>query len=115
VAQRLRVVASEVLDVVRLEPGPLERDLYARQMQRRAVREHVALRESARLGVANTQARDPMVEHAAAGAHELDELARVGVDLARADVFHHADAPDRVEGPVVDLAVVLDADLDPVG
>jgi len=115
VTQGVRVVIPEALDMVRLEPGTLECNLYARQMQRRAVGEHVALCERTRLRLSDAQARDPVVENAAAGAHEVDELARVSVDLARADVLHHADAPDRVEGPVVDGAVVLDPDFDPVG
>ena len=40
------------------------------------------------------------------------QLARVEVDLARADVLDHADAGDRVEGLVGELAVVGEADLD---
>jgi len=99
---------------MRLEPGALERHLYARQVERRAIGEHVALRECTRLGVAHAQPRDPVIQHAAARAHELHELAGVDVDLVRADVLVHADAPDRVEGAVVDGAVVLDPDLDPV-
>ena len=48
VPQRLRVVVAEALDVVGLEPGALERELDARQVQRRGVGEHVALRERRR-------------------------------------------------------------------
>ena len=47
VAERLGVVVAEVLHVVRLEPGALERELDAREVQRGAVGEHVALRERA--------------------------------------------------------------------
>ena len=113
-AQRLGVVVAEVLDVVRLEPGALERELDARQVERRAVGEHVALRERAVLGLAHAQASDPVVQHAPARLHEPRELARVHVDLVRADVLDHADARHGVERPVTDLAVVLHADLHPV-
>ena len=49
------------------------------------------------------------------GRSSAEERARVEVDLALADVLGHADARDRVERARRQLAVVGDADLDPVG
>ena len=65
VAQRLRVVGPEALDVWRLEAGALDRELDPRQVQRRRVGEHEALGERPGLGVAEAQPRDAVVEQAA--------------------------------------------------
>src|SRR5439155_5937801 len=95
-AQRARVVAGKALDVLGDEAGGLERREDAREVQRRGVGEHVALRERARLWVAVAQARDAMVEQAPTGAQELGEPRRVRVDHGVADVLDHPDAGDRV-------------------
>ena len=55
-----------------------------------------------------------MVEEEAAGSQQLRELLGVAAELVDADVLDHADAGDLVVRAVVDLAVVGDADLDPV-
>ena len=49
------------------------------------------------------------------GLSNLASWLGVDVDLLLADVLDHADAGDRVERLAVELAVVHDADLDPVG
>ena len=49
------------------------------------------------------------------GAQQVGEAAGVEVDPLPADVLDHADAGDRVEAGLGQLAVVGDADLDPVG
>ena len=95
-AERLGVVLAQALDVQRLDPGALERQDHARDVQRRCVREHVALGERPRLRVAMTQAGDPVVEQPAAGLQQAGELTRVEVDLVGAHVLDHADACDRV-------------------
>jgi hypothetical protein len=60
------------------------------------------------------QTRDRVLQQSAARSKHPRELGGVGVDLAGADVLGHADARDRVEGLAGQLAVVRDADLDPV-
>ena len=111
VAERLRVVGAEALHVLRLEPGALERELDPRQVQRRGVREHVALRERARLGIAHAQPRDAVVQHPPAGLHESRHLARVDVDLVGAHVLDHPDARHRVERLAGEVAVVHHPDV----
>ena len=56
-----------------------------------------------------------MVEQPPARLQQAGEGARVDVDLGLADVLDHADAGDRVEALAGQVAVVHDADLDPVG
>ncbi len=56
-----------------------------------------------------------MVEQPAAGGQQPVQAGGVRQVLGGADVLGHADAGDGVEGAVRDLAVVLQADLDPVG
>lgn len=56
-----------------------------------------------------------MVEEPSAGGEEPVQVLGVLQVLLGADVFGHADGGDRVVGPVADVAVVLDADLDAVG
>src|SRR3954470_15048376 len=51
VAQGLHVVATKAFDMLGLEPRALERGLDSREVKGRAVREHVAVRELARLGI----------------------------------------------------------------
>src|SRR3954452_1166610 len=114
VAESLRVVGSELLDVPHDESRPLEPEHHARDVGRLPVREDVALREGPALDVAVLQPRDAVVEQAAAGAQHGGELLGVGVDLRLADVLDHPDRGDRVELLAGQLAVVLDADLDPV-
>jgi hypothetical protein len=62
VTQRLGVVRAEVLDVMRLEPRALERELDAREVERGAVREDVALREGTRLGLPDPQPREKIAQ-----------------------------------------------------
>ena len=113
-AQRARVVLAEALDAERLEARTLERGLRAREVQRRGVGEHVALRERARLRLAVAQPRDAVVEQPAAGTEQAGERARVGIDVDLADVLDHADRRDRVETLAAQLAVVHHADVDAV-
>ncbi len=56
-----------------------------------------------------------MVEQTAAGAQHARQAGGVQVDPLLADVLDHADARDRVERLAGELAIVRDADLDPVG
>ena len=49
------------------------------------------------------------------GRQQVVEAPEVLAQAGPADVFEHADGADGVVGPVVDVAVVLQADLDPVG
>ena len=114
VAQRLGVVVAEALDVLGLEAGALERLEHARELQRLAVGEDVAVRERAGVGVGVAQAGDAVVEQPAARRQQRRELAGVLVDLLVADVLDHADAGDRVELLAGEVAVVHHADLDPL-
>jgi hypothetical protein len=114
-AQGLHVVLPEALHVARLEARLLQRRLDAGEVQRRGVREHVALRERAGLRLAEAQPRDAVVEQPAAGLHEPRERRRIGVDVDGADVLDHADRRDRVEALAGQVAVVHHADVDPVG
>ena len=115
-AERLGVVLAQALDVQRLDARPLERERHARDVQRRRVREHVALGERPRLGLAVAQAGDAVVEQPAARLQQARELARVEVDLVGADVLDHPDRGDRVVALAgrAEIAVVRDADLHPV-
>ena len=61
------------------------------------------------------QAGDAVVEQPPARLQQPRERARVDVDLLLADVLDHADRGDRVEALAGEVAVVHDADLDPVG
>ena len=112
--QRARVVLGEVLDCDRVQPGALDRGLDPRQVQRRRVREHVALRERAGLGVADPQPGDPVVEDPPARPHQPRELREVRVDVDAADVLDHADRGDRVERLARQLAIVHHAEVDAV-
>ena len=80
-----------------LQAGALDRGLDPREVQRRRVREHVALGERAGLGLADAQPRDAVVEQPPARPQQPVERLRVLVDLHRADVLDHADAGDLVE------------------
>src|SRR3954447_11041452 len=111
-AQGLGVVALEALDVLDLEAGSFQRELDPRQRQRVAVGEDVALGEWPGFGRVRVEARDAVVQQPAAGRQEGAELLRVDVDLVLADVLDHADAGDRVELLALQLAVVLDANVD---
>src|SRR4051794_19756339 len=62
VAERLRVILAESLDVLGLEPGTLESKDDPRHGQRLAVGEHVALRERSCRRVGVTKARDAVVQ-----------------------------------------------------
>ena len=98
------------------QPGPLERLLDSRERQRHAVGEHEPLRERALVRrVEVLELGDPVVEQPAAGTQQPMQSAGVDVDPLLAHVLDHADAGDRVERPVGDLAVIGHADLDPVG
>jgi hypothetical protein len=55
-----------------------------------------------------------VVQQQAAGTKVRGQCLRVAVEMCRADVLDHADARDLVEGLVVQLAVVGDADLDAI-
>src|SRR5436305_7811765 len=83
-------------------------------MQRRGVGKYETLREGPGLGIADTEARDSVVDHLPAGPQEPRHLRGVGIYLSRADVLDHADARDRIERTVGDLSIVGDPDLDPV-
>jgi hypothetical protein len=78
-------------------------------------REHVALGEWPRFGVAVAKPGDAVVEQPPPGPQYRGELSRVGVDVCAADVLDHADRGDRIELLAGKVAVVADADLDPVG
>ena len=60
-------------------------------------------------------AGDLVVEQPPAGLEQGVQVVGVLQVPLGADVFGHTDGGDRVVRPVVDVAVVLDADLDPVG
>src|SRR3954467_3750628 len=115
VAQRLRVVVAEALDVVDLETCALERERDPRQVQWVCVREDVALAERTGGRIVVAEPCDAVVQHAAAVDDQRAELRRVLVDPLVADVLDHADAGDRIEALTADLAVVLDADVHLVG
>src|SRR4051794_3045065 len=66
VPQRFGVVVLEALDVLDLEAGALERELDARERQRVAVREHVALGERPGIRRVRVESGDPVVEQAGA-------------------------------------------------
>src|SRR5256885_15664872 len=80
-------------------------------MQRRGVGKYETLREGAGLGIADSEARDSVVDYLPAGAQEPRDLRGIGIYLSRADVLDHADARDRVERAVGDLSIVGDPDL----
>ena len=111
VPERLGVVGLEALGVLGHEAGVLERGEHAREVERRGVREHVALGEGAGLRVGVPQARDALVEQAPAGGEQPCQPPRVVVDLGRADVLHHPDRCDRVEALAGEVAVVREPDL----
>src|SRR4051812_9298112 len=115
VAQRLRVVGREALDVLGGEARGLERVQDPREMQRRGVGEDEALGEGPGLGVTMAQPSDAVVEQLAARLQQRLQPPGVLVDLRVADVLDHADAGDRVEALAGQLAVVGDADVDLVG
>ena len=56
-----------------------------------------------------------MVEHEPTRTEHAEERRRIGVHLRFADVLRHADARDRVERLIAELAVVGHADLDALG
>ena len=56
-----------------------------------------------------------MVEHKAAGAQHPEQRRGIGVDLRFADVLGHADAGDRVERLIGEVAIVGNADFHPFG
>ncbi|MNK35689.1 hypothetical protein D3C87_542200 [compost metagenome] len=117
VAQRLRVVAAQVLHVEGFEPAllhGLQRQADVRQL---AVGEHVAVdevaaavRHAAALGVGRGDA--VVHDDAVVGQQLLHALEVLGQVLA-AHVLEHADAGDAVE-LARHVAVVLQADLDAV-
>ena len=81
-----------------------------------AVGEHVALDEAApgdRRGVPG-RAADGVVDEPSSGRGQGVDLLEVLSEPGQPDVFEHPDRAHRVEGPVVDVAVVLHPDLDPV-
>ncbi len=57
---------------------------------------------------------DAVVEDSAAGLQHAGDLARVLVDLRLADVLDHADAGDRIEAFLAQVAVIHHPELDPV-
>src|SRR5262249_42509995 len=95
------------------EPGPLQREDDAGDVERLAVGEDVALREGPTLDAAVPQPRDAVVEQSAAGPEHRGELLAVAIDLRLADVLDHADRGRRAERLTGQLAVVLHADLAP--
>ncbi len=116
-AKRLGVVRVEVLDVQRLEPGTLEGEQHAGQVQELAVREHVAVRElSADVGAAfgRRHVGDAVIEHPPARLEHAGDPSRVLVDLPFANVLDHADAGHRVEPLLAQVAVVHHLELDPI-
>jgi hypothetical protein len=56
-----------------------------------------------------------VVQHAAAGAEQRAEMTEVAGQPGPADVLEHPHAADRVERAVVDVTLVLNADLHAVG
>ena len=115
VAQGLGVVLRQAFDVAGHQAGALQRLLDPRQRQRHAVGEHEALRERPLvLGVEVHQLGDPVVEQPPAGPQQAVEGLHVEVDPLLPHVLDHPDARDRVEGLAGQLAVVGQAQLDPV-
>src|SRR4051812_3835494 len=110
-AERLRVVVAEVLDVLDLEPRPFERERDARQVQGVGVGEDEALGERAGVGVGVSEPRDAVVQQAAAGLQQRCQLLGVDVDLLLADVLDHADAGDCVVLLSAELPVIRHADV----
>ena len=85
-----------------------------------AVGEHVAVDEAAPGEPARAARRAPRrlmpwLSSRPPGCSSGEQAREVLVEPAQADVLEHADRADRVERPVVDVAVVLHADLDEVG
>ena len=113
--QGLGIVGGEAVDVLGREAGTRERRKDPRQVQRRRVREHIALGERSGVRVAVTQARDHVVQLPRPRLKQTSEPLRVAIDLDATDVLNHADARDRVEALAGELAVIHHADLDPVG
>ncbi len=114
VAQRLGVVAVQVLDMQGLQAGALQREQHPREVLDLAVGKDVTVGEVAADVEALIRGRDPgdaVVEHAPAGAQHPGDLAAVLVGLGAADVLDHADRGDRVEGIVGEIAVVGDPEL----
>ena len=89
--QGLGVVGGESLDVLGGEASTLERREDPREVQRRRVREHVALGERPGFRIGVTQARDAEVEKTPAGSKWISgELLRVEADLDATDALNHA-------------------------
>ena len=111
---------AQALDVAHLEPGvAASRDTTDADLVQLAVGEHVPVDEAAaaRTAVARAPAGEliPWFSSRPSGREQPVQAPEVLVELRRADVLEHADRADRVERTVVDVAVVLDADLDEVG
>ena len=67
-ADRLRVVGGEALDVLDDEPRAFERECHAREVQRLAIGEHIAFGERpSRVVVAVLELGDAVVQEAPAG------------------------------------------------
>jgi len=96
------------------KPARLERELHARKRQRLAGQgTRSALRNRSSSGSAlGSSAAIAWFSSVPPGRKQVEQPLRVHVDLCFADMLGHADARDRVEGALRQLAVVLDADLD---
>ena len=122
--QRQRVVLAQALDVAHLEARPLDRATRPSPTScsspsgktYRSMNEHRLNRAPGRARTrAPRRSADPVVQQPALGQQERVAAGRsTSSSCVEADVLEHADRADRVERAVVDVAVVLQADLDPV-
>lgn len=115
--ERARIVPPQAFDVNRFEAAALcgfQREADVRQF---AVREHVAVDELAaaerRLAAFRVGGRDAVVHRDAVVGEQVVDAREIERQVLAPDVLEHPDARDAVE-LAVDLAVVLQPDLDPV-
>ncbi len=106
---------AQGFDVEDLESAGLEGSNHLRESEHLTVREHVAWDERVRIrrGGAGVPG-DGVVEQPAARPEQPVQLGDIAGHLLAAHVLGHTDGADRVKGPVVDVAIVLDPDGHPV-
>ena len=109
---------AQAFDVAHLEPRVLDAAHDAADLVQLAVGEHEPVDEpvsaEARARLAR-RTRDPVVQEPSARTEQRVQMREVLRQTLGPHVLEHSDARDRVVGPVVDVAFVLDADLDSVG
>lgn len=106
----------QALHVPGFEPGLLHRRHDRTDLVELTVGEHIAVDETPP-GEASPPTRgatDRVIEEAATRSDQAVHACEVLAEAGGADVLEHPDRADRVEGAVVDVAVVLEPDLDPV-